>query len=249
MSVRRCTNTIREHAADCGGIREAPHEHDSLFNSWAPCLSSAVGPSLRPRNMVKERKQASRRTTQGEAVWAEIRHLYSTSWEPLPCIAARYGVAVRTILYHAAREKWPRRRDRRGRTAPLCAHTDGSCSETLADLSAQPGTQRSQQCIPDEECVPESGGDWEIPPPLPAFGPATGQRLALRLYRLMLKKIEKMEQKLDQPTALSPADSEREAREIAAMARTLEKVKALARAAAVPASLTDLLLPYRLKRL
>jgi len=58
-------------------------------------------------------------------------------------------------------------------------------------------------------------------------GPARGARGALeeRLYQVMIRKLEKLEQRMNAGDVLSPADNEREMREIGAMIRNFEKVK------------------------
>lgn len=57
--------------------------------------------------------------------------------------------------------------------------------------------------------------------------PARTARLTLekRLYQVMILKLEKLEQRMNSGQAVTPADNEREAREIGTMIRGFEKVK------------------------
>lgn len=52
-----------------------------------------------------------------------------------------------------------------------------------------------------------------------------GGTLEKRLYQVMIRKLEKMEQRMNADEPLSPADNEREMREIGTMIRGFEKVK------------------------
>lgn len=94
----------------------------------------------------------------------------------------------------------------------------GVCRSAVFKKAAQGGwpSRRAKRAKSSSTGVAVSGG-----------GAAKGAQVSLekRLYQVMIRKLEKLEQRMIASESLSPADNEREMREIGAMIRGFEKVK------------------------
>lgn len=138
---------------------------------------------------------------QDEAVWGEIRRLYSKNTLSLTAIAVMHGVSVGRIRRRARAEDWPCRPSR----AP---------AQRRGANEAQHASARSKasDAVKGKEDAPRLPGRRN-----------QGQAIA-RLFRAISSKLEHMERRMVNGEERSAQDEERETRALATMIRNFERV-------------------------
>lgn len=163
------------------------------------------------------------------AVWEDIRVAYETTSETVTEIAARFGIHRTTITRHANENGWTLRPSgadglliiharRAAGLSPVSVAKPKSRRQTkTAKLRAPATTQPPAPMVPAKRRQPKKSSGSET------------HQLALvrRLYEVTDAKLSVIEQRIASGTPLKPADAEREAREIAAILKTIEKLKDL----------------------
>jgi hypothetical protein len=171
-------------------------------------------------------------TTPDAKVWAAIRQAYETSPETVRQLAARFRVSGGQIAYRRQRDGW----------TPRPSGIDSLRivqAKRLAGLSGSP-------TLPDANEPPINEPPLAEPEASDAAGRAarstridgsiTHQRAIIRrLYAVTDAKLAAIEDRIAAKDSLAGAAADREAREIAAILKTIEKLMELADALARPA--------------
>ena len=158
------------------------------------------------------------------AVWEDIRIAYETSSETKQEIAARFGISKDAIYRRAKTEGWTLRPS--GADALLiigAKRAAGIIGEALPPLKSKAKRKRATAAI-----VPASAMSAGTAKVKSSGGTPTHQRAIIkRLYDVTDAKLAVIEHRIASGTLLKSSDAEREARDIAAILKTIEKLKEL----------------------
>lgn len=139
---------------------------------------------------------------QDQAVWGEIRRLYSKNTLSLTAIAAMHGVSVGRIRRRARAEGWP-------------------CRPTRSPAQRRGANEEQPASAPRSKASDAVKGNNDAPR-LPGRR-NQGQAIA-RLFRAISSKLEHMERRMVNGEERSAQDEERETRALATMIRNFERV-------------------------
>ncbi|MEZ5776030.1 MAG: hypothetical protein R3D33_15390 [Hyphomicrobiaceae bacterium] len=166
---------------------------------------------------------------------AEMRRLYEAGELSLPVVAARFGISPRTLGRRAAAGGWTRRAgpQLRGRAAGA-GRLSGGAADRRAGGPARSGEDDAARSAEAPGETPLPGSPAMAPQAGKARGRTGGRHgadalrhpLRTRLYRAIDRKLTMIEQRLSAGRETSAADSEREARELGALIRSLERLEA-----------------------
>lgn len=158
------------------------------------------------------------------AVWEDIRVAYETTSETVEEIAARFGLHRSTIGRHASANGWNLRPS--GTAALLVANAKRVAGITSAPAPA-PATTRKRKTATKSKA--KRTLDIASPTrPRPAAGSDTHQLAIIkRLYDVTDAKLGAIEDRIASGAKPNRTDADSEAREIAGILKTIEKLKEL----------------------
>lgn len=143
-----------------------------------------------------------------DAPWGEIRACYGDASLSVAKLAERFGVSVGAIRYRARRDGWPKRR--------RCA------------VAAKARREKQNHQVAVVSTGDERRGDGKQQEKRNSIRRETEhvsrEDVVARLYRAIVRKLTRLEKRMEGDGDVSPADSERETRELSSMVRSFEKI-------------------------
>lgn len=167
-----------------------------------------------------------------DATWAEVARLWCEGAEPAGVIAAKFGLSRQKLVAEARSRQWPARAEAPERRKAAAGR----------NAAAKPNAPAARERVRE----PARGGKKPAataaagkPPPAGAPGlatrPAAGRRggrigrraMVERLFEAMDVKLTRIERHMAENGDASPAESERTARSLNSLVRSLEKLSAV----------------------
>ena len=140
-----------------------------------------------------------------EATWSAIRRAYCCGAASAAALAREHGVSVHAIRYRVKRDGWKK------------DSAKGKSGRKRARAPANSNCKRRVANVADDESETLGGSS-----------PDTKARVVARLYRAILRKLTRLEERLERDDALTAAESERQTRELSTMVRSFEKITGVA---------------------
>lgn len=167
--------------------------------------------------------------TPDDAVWEDIRVAYETTSETKREIAVRFGINERSIYPYAKRHGWTLRPS--GIDALLIAGAKRAAGITSTRPPPETPKRTTTRTAAAGRKTPSKGRTLDIASPIKPrkeAGSDTHQiAIIKRLYDVTDAKLGAIEERIEKAAPLSRADADREAREIAGILKTIEKLKDL----------------------